>query len=165
MENTGINVDDLLYKDTAQRVVGALLNIWGVLICVDKFLGPKICSVLQNIPPVKAHITDNDFKSSLPYYLQECRKLYVMEEDLVLFEKMALLTTYESFLLVTPRWIVSSVGDKDLLMQKYVKPLLQSFEELCKIDPGTHAYSGTKEYFMNGLTQLYKKLEQLTLVS
>ena len=165
MENTGINIDDLLYRDSAQRVVGALLSIWDVLVCVDKFLEPKILSVLQKMPPIKVHITDNDFKSSLPYYLQECRKLYFMEEDLVLFEKMALLTTYESFLLVTPRYIVLSVVDKDLLMQKYVKPLLQSFEELCKIDPTTHVYSGTKEYFMESLMVLYKKLEQLTSLS
>ena len=158
MENIGTGVEDQLYIETAKKIVIALVNIFEVRQVITTVIIPRVISILMVQPDFKCTISDNNTKFTLPYWLQENRKTHDLEDNLIKSEELLNPYIYEELLLTTPKFLLQSVCDRELLMKTYIKPIIQSFDELCKIDSSIYIYSSNKETLTKNLDSYYKKL-------
>ena len=158
MENIGTGVEDQLYIETAKKIVIALVNIFEVHHVITTLIVPRVISILTVQPDFKCTISDNDTKFTLPYWLQENRKTHDLEDNLIKSEELLNQYIYAELLVTTPKFLLQSVCDRELLMKTYIKPIIQSFDELCKIDSSIYIYSSNKETLTKNLDSYYKKL-------
>ena len=158
MENTRTGVEDQLYIETAKKIVIALVNIFEVRHVITTVIVPRVISILMVQPDFKCTISDNGTKFTLPYWLQENRKTHDLEDNLIKSEELLNPYIYEELLLTTPKFLLQSICDRELLMKTYIKPIIQSFDELCKIDSSIYIYSSNKETLTKNLDSYYKKL-------
>ena len=126
MENTGTYVKDELYNEIAKKIVIALVGIFEVQHTITTVIVPKIRKVLVVQPDIKYTISDNDIKCTVPYWLQESRKIHDLEGSLIKSEELLNPYIYEELLLTTPKFLLQTVCDRELLIKTYVKPIIYS---------------------------------------